>query len=73
MTRSALAIAAAVCCLVFGCDSPCQQLAVEACREHGEDSVICISRQNELEEGTVGKENLCKRALVLYRSQATSE
>jgi hypothetical protein len=73
MRRGALAIAAAACCLVFGCDSSCQQLAEEACSEHGEDSVICISRQNEQEEGTAGKENLCKRALVLYRSQATTE
>lgn len=73
MTRLLKIVVAITMLVLSGCGSDCSFLAEEACREHGEDSAVCIARTNELAEPGSERENLCKRALVLYRSLPASE
>lgn len=70
-------VASLVCFLLalvaVGCGNECALLTEHACARHGEDSVVCISRGNELESASTAKEKLCKRALLLYTSLPESE
>ena len=59
--------------LVAGCGNECARLAEHACTQHGEESVVCISRANELESASSTKERLCRRALLLYTTLPDSE
>jgi len=58
--------------ICLGCGDSCATLVDAACEKHGEDSVTCIARARELEETSAGRERLCERALMLYRSMPES-
>jgi len=70
-------VASLVCFLLasvaVGCGNECADLAERACERNGEESVVCISRINELENVSSTKATLCKRALLLYTSLSDSE
>lgn len=74
MIRVASLVCFLLASLAAGCGgSECAQLADRACGQHGEDSVVCISRTNELENASSTKETLCKRALLLHTSLSDGE
>jgi hypothetical protein len=59
--------------VVMGCGDPCEVLVEEACQKHGGDSVTCLSRSRELEDSSKQREEICARAVILYRSLPVSE
>lgn len=73
MRRVACITAVLLCCLEVGCGNGCESLVNEACERHGDDSITCVSRTQELDELGRKDQRLCDRALILYRSLAESE
>jgi hypothetical protein len=57
----------AVAC-VAGCQDSCATLAHLACEKHGEDTAVCVSRQDDADGAGPARKRLCTRALVLYKS-----
>lgn len=63
-----MAIALLLALSAAGCESSCGQLVSESCAKNGEESLTCITRGNELAEASGGRDRLCERCLMLYRS-----
>lgn len=55
-------------CCVVCCEDACRGLAEETCRVHGDDSLICVTKEMQSGSVTSEKERLCERSLILYRS-----
>lgn len=55
------------------CSNACETLVDQTCATHGEESLTCISRAQELESPSPSQERLCERALMLVRSIPESE
>lgn len=68
MRNVALTVLCLLSLLACGCQDRCETLTDETCALHGDESAICLARRAASAENGPERQDVCRRALMLYRS-----